>query len=99
LFPIFGNLNPGSGLDPDPDRYWIRIQIGIQLKMLDPDPDSMNDPKHCFTAGLMVSARKNVSTVFFHDKGTVIDGFQNKFFVPLPQVLHLINSCVFIKWK
>ncbi len=29
---------PGSGLDPDPDLdpYWIRI--GIQLKMLDPDP-------------------------------------------------------------
>ncbi len=27
---------------------WIRIQIGIQPKMLDPDPISMNlEPKHC----------------------------------------------------
>ena len=26
----------------DPDPYWIRIRIGIQPKMLDPDPDEMN---------------------------------------------------------
>ena len=26
----------------DPDPYWIQIQIGIQPKMLDPDPDEMN---------------------------------------------------------
>jgi hypothetical protein len=33
----------GSGLDLDPDP------IGIQPKMLDPDPYQMNmDPKHCF---------------------------------------------------
>jgi hypothetical protein len=32
-------------LDPD----WIRIRIGIQPKMLDPDPYQMNtDPKHWF---------------------------------------------------
>ncbi len=32
-------------LDPD----YIRIRIGIQPKMLGPDPDSMNpDPKHCY---------------------------------------------------
>ncbi len=31
-------------MDPDPDPYWIRI--GIQPKMLDPDPDEMNaDPQ------------------------------------------------------
>jgi hypothetical protein len=33
------------------DPYWIRIRIriGIQPKLLDPDPDSMEpDPKHCF---------------------------------------------------
>ncbi len=30
----------------DPDPYWIRI--GIQPKMLDPDPDEMNaDPQLC----------------------------------------------------
>jgi hypothetical protein len=34
------------GLDPDP--YWIRIRIGIQPKMLDPDPAEMNaDPQPC----------------------------------------------------
>jgi hypothetical protein len=28
------------------DPYWIRIRIGIQPKMLDPDPDEMNaDPQ------------------------------------------------------
>jgi hypothetical protein len=33
----------------DPDRYRIRIRIGIQPKMLDPDPDEMNaDPQPCF---------------------------------------------------
>ncbi len=37
----------------DPDPYWIRIRIGIQPKMmdpdLDPDPDEMNvDPQPCF---------------------------------------------------
>jgi hypothetical protein len=38
FFPIFGHKNPGSGSDPD----WI----GIQPKMLDPDPYQMNtDPK------------------------------------------------------
>ncbi len=34
---------------PDPD--WIRIRIGVQPKMLDPDPgpDEMNaDPQPCF---------------------------------------------------
>jgi hypothetical protein len=34
------------------DPYWIliRIWIGIQPKMLDPEPDSMNpDPEHWFT--------------------------------------------------
>jgi hypothetical protein len=31
-----------TALDPD----WIRIRIGIQPKMLDPDPDEMNtDPQ------------------------------------------------------
>jgi hypothetical protein len=31
------------------DPYWIRIRIGIQPKMLDPDPDEMNaDPQPCF---------------------------------------------------
>jgi hypothetical protein len=42
----------GSGLDPDsigsvdPGPYWIRIRIGIQPKMLDPDPREMNaDPQ------------------------------------------------------
>jgi hypothetical protein len=30
------------------DPYWIQIRIGIQSKILDPDPDSVNpDPKHC----------------------------------------------------
>jgi hypothetical protein len=34
-----------KALDPD----WIRIRIGIQPKMLDPDPDEMNaDPQPCF---------------------------------------------------
>ncbi len=33
-------------MDPDADPYWIQIRIGIQPKMLDPDPDEMNaDPK------------------------------------------------------
>jgi hypothetical protein len=31
---------PGSGLDPD--TYWILTRIGIQPKMLDPDPYQMN---------------------------------------------------------
>ena len=36
FFFNFGNQNPGSGLDPDPDS----------LEMLDPDPDSMDpDPQ------------------------------------------------------
>ncbi len=31
------------------DPYWIRIRIGIQPKMLDPDPDEMNaDSQPCF---------------------------------------------------
>jgi hypothetical protein len=36
----------GSGLDPDSiGRDWIRIRIGDQTKMLDPDPYKMNaDP-------------------------------------------------------
>ncbi len=35
-----------KALDPDPD--WIRIRIGIQPKMLDPDPGEMNaDPQPC----------------------------------------------------
>jgi hypothetical protein len=30
-------------------KTWIRIRIGIEPKMLDPDPESMNpDPKHYF---------------------------------------------------
>ncbi len=34
-----------KALDPD----WIRIRIGIQPKMLDPDPDEMNaDPQPWF---------------------------------------------------
>ena len=37
---------PGSGLDPDPDPDW---RIGIQPKMLDPDPYQMNtDPQPCY---------------------------------------------------
>ena len=33
-----------KGLDPD----WIRIRIGVQPNMLDPDPDEMNaDPQPC----------------------------------------------------
>jgi hypothetical protein len=33
----------------DPDPYWIRIRIGIQPKMLDPDPVEMNaDPQPWF---------------------------------------------------
>jgi hypothetical protein len=32
----------------DPDPYLIRIRIGIQPKMLDPDPDEINaDPQPC----------------------------------------------------
>jgi hypothetical protein len=32
----------------DPDPYWTQIRIGIQPKMLDPDPDEMNaDPQPC----------------------------------------------------
>ncbi len=42
----------GSGLDPDPDPYWIRIRIGNQPKMLDPDPYEMNaDPQPCLREG------------------------------------------------
>ncbi len=42
---MFGHKDPGSGLDPDPDRIWIR---GIQPKMLAPDPYQTNtDPKPC----------------------------------------------------
>jgi hypothetical protein len=40
FFSIFGNQSPGTD--------WIRIRIGIQPKMLDPDldPDDMNaDPQ------------------------------------------------------
>jgi hypothetical protein len=34
-----------KALDPD----WIRIRIGIQPKILDPDPDDMNaDPQPCW---------------------------------------------------
>jgi hypothetical protein len=36
FFSIFGHQNPGLGLDPE------RIRLGIQPKMLDPDPESMN---------------------------------------------------------
>ncbi len=33
-------------MDLDPDPYWIRIWIGIQTKMPDPDPYKMNtDPQ------------------------------------------------------
>jgi hypothetical protein len=40
FFPVFGHQT----LDPYPGPA-----IGIQPKMLDTDPDSMNpDPKHCF---------------------------------------------------
>jgi hypothetical protein len=42
LAVIFFQFLVIKALDPDP--YWIRI--GIQLKMLDPDPDEMNaDPQ------------------------------------------------------
>jgi hypothetical protein len=35
-----------KALDQNPDPYWIRI--GIQPKMLDPDPDEINaDPHSC----------------------------------------------------
>jgi hypothetical protein len=53
---LYGGLGIGSklqfkvkflvikALDPD----WILIRIGIQQKMLDPDPDEMNaDPQPC----------------------------------------------------
>ncbi len=34
------------------DQDWIRIRIGIQPKMLDPDPDEMNaDPQPCLGVG------------------------------------------------
>ncbi len=37
------------------DSDWIRIRIGIQPQMLDPDPDQMStDPKHCFEQKLPV---------------------------------------------
>jgi hypothetical protein len=37
FFQFFWSLNP-----------WIRIRIGFQPKMLDPDPDEMNaDPQPC----------------------------------------------------
>ncbi len=40
---IFFKFTVIKTLDPD----WIRIRVGIQPKMLDSDPDSMNpDPKH-----------------------------------------------------
>jgi hypothetical protein len=42
------NRVSGSGYGLDRDPYWIRIRIGIQPKMLDPDPDEMNaDPQPC----------------------------------------------------
>jgi hypothetical protein len=45
IFPIFGHQNPG---------YWIRI--GIQPKMLDLDPESVNpDSKHRFNAFQVVA--------------------------------------------
>jgi hypothetical protein len=40
-----------KALDPD----WIQIRIGIQPKMLDPDPDEMNadlQPWFCVTKDL-----------------------------------------------
>ena len=41
---IFSQFLVNKALDPD----WIRIRIGIQPKMLDPDPDEMNaDPQPC----------------------------------------------------
>jgi hypothetical protein len=40
-----------KSLDPD----WIRIRIGIQSKMLDPDPDEMNaDPQPWFFASGLI---------------------------------------------
>jgi hypothetical protein len=47
LAVIFFHFLVIKALDPDmdPDPYWIWIRIGIQPKMLDPDPDEMNaDP-------------------------------------------------------
>ncbi len=46
-------------MDPDPD--WIRIRIGNQPKMLDPDPYQINtDPKPWFLEGSALER----STVF-----------------------------------
>jgi hypothetical protein len=43
--PNFSLPSTFKALDP----YWIRIRIGIQPKMLDPDPDEMNaDPQPWF---------------------------------------------------
>ncbi len=43
----------------DPD--WIRIRIGIQPKMLDPHPDSINlGPKHCKNRYLLSDPAKNL---------------------------------------
>ena len=39
-------------MDPD----WIRIRIGIQPKMLDPDPYQMNaDPQPCIAGKVLAS--------------------------------------------
>jgi hypothetical protein len=39
----------------DPDPYWIHIRIGIQPKMLDPDPDEMNaDPQPWFPGSVFI---------------------------------------------
>jgi hypothetical protein len=46
---LYGGLGTGNQflVIKTLDLDWIRIRIGIQLKMLDPDPYQMNtDPKH-----------------------------------------------------
>jgi hypothetical protein len=56
-YSVREKMSPGiqpCGLWPQIERtvrttYWIRIRIGIQPKMLDPDPDEINvDPQPCF---------------------------------------------------
>jgi hypothetical protein len=52
-------------------KPWIRIRIGIQPKMLDPDPESMNpdpDPKHWLKISLANSHQKGHCQELFEEK-------------------------------
>jgi hypothetical protein len=73
------------------DPYWIRIRIGIQPKMLDPDQDEMNaDPQPCFLPVLRIW-----DPVIFCplDLGYGID-----FFLDPGSSTHIYESLVTIFW-